>query len=100
MRIKINLTYFIKSSLSATIKLVLILACALPIKNLWAQEDKPDVETAAKTSAIEETTTTGENAAEQQAPRQAPSKKSKSSSRFKPSEEISEDFSVPFPVDI
>jgi len=100
MRTEINNKYFIKSSLAAIIKLVLVFTCLVSVNSLAAEENKTPEETSQNTRVQTEEqpqTTKPEN---KPAPQQQSTKKIKRASRFKPSEEISEDYSVPFPVDI
>jgi len=97
---KIKYHYFIKNSSAAIIKLSLVLIGMASIHSLAADKDKTPEEISSNTSAKVE-----ENAQESQptndsTPIQQSTKKAPRASRFKPSEEISEDYSVPFPVDI
>ena len=91
MRTEMNNKYFIK--------LILILACVAPVISL-AEEDKSPAEIDSNASVQTEEQPQTINPEKKPAPRQESTKKSKSATRFKPSEEISEDYSVPFPVDI
>jgi len=97
MRTKISNVSF-KYYASAIIKLLLFIALTLPISTLAADEDKP--RTQASSSEDSNTSSPEKKPEPKKAPSKTQSSKTKKSSRFKPSEEISEDYSVPFPVDI
>ena len=84
---------FFKHDSSTIIKLFLLLALTLPISTLAADEEKPQSET---NSSEDSKVLSPEKKTE---PKKQ-SSKTKKVSGFKPSEEISEDYSVPFPVDI
>jgi len=108
MCLKTNYKYFIKISASTIIQVILVLIYVAPISSL-AADDKSSTEINAPASTPTSSTPTSAPAEEKthitnpenkQTPPQQPTKKSKNSSRFKPSEEISKDYSVPFPVDI
>ncbi|MEZ0122724.1 MAG: hypothetical protein AB9Q22_13320 [Candidatus Reddybacter sp.] len=100
MRIKINNKYCIKSMLLRIINLALIIVCALPINTLFAEENKTETEQKSKTSQSSELDNQVSNPEQKQPSPQQTTKKPKRTSRFKPSETISEDYSVPFPIDI
>ena len=99
MCIKTNYKYFIKISANITLQLILVLTCLMPI-SLLAADDKSSPEINSQTSAPEDKKAHTTNPENKQEARQQPTKTSKNAPRFKPSEEISEDYSVPFPVDI
>ncbi|MEZ0152359.1 MAG: hypothetical protein AB9Q18_08710 [Candidatus Reddybacter sp.] len=82
------------------INLALIIVCALPINTLFAEEHKTETKQKSKTSQSSELDDQVSNPEQKQPPPQQTTKKPKSTSRFKPSETISEDYSVPFPIDI
>ena len=100
MRRKIKSHYFIKNSLAVLIKLALVLSCVASIHSLAADEDKKPSEISSNTSAQTEDSPQEIQPKNNAAPKQQSTKKAQRASRFKPSEEISEDYSVPFPVDI
>jgi hypothetical protein len=103
MRIKINYKVFIKISASTVIQVILMLTCVAPISSLAADDKSPteiNAPISTPTSAPAEEKAQTINPENKQAPPQQPTQKSKNASRFKPSETISEDYSVPFPVDI
>lgn len=91
MPTKLNNNYYIK--------LLLLLSCVMSISSL-ATEDKSPTEINSNTSTAAEDKTPAAKPVNKPAPQQQSTNKSQSPSRFKPSEEISEDYSVPFPVDI
>ena len=99
-RTKIKSHYFIKNSPAAIIKLALVLNCVASTHSLAADEDKIPEEISSNTSAKIEENTQEKQPTNKAAPKQQSTKKAQRASRFKPSEEISEDYSVPFPVDI
>ena len=99
-RAKINAHYFIKKSLAAIIKSALAFTCVASIHSLAADEDKTPEAISSNTSVQAEENTQTSQPKNKPAPQQPPTKKGPRTSRFKPSEEISEDYSVPFPVDI
>ncbi len=97
---KIKSHYFIKKSSAAIIKLALVLSCVASIHSLAADEDKTPEEISSNTSVQTEGSPQESQPKNNAAPKQQSTKKTQRASRFKPSEEISEDYSVPFPVDI
>ena len=83
-------------------QLVFVILCLAPVQALSAQ-DKASADINATASApAEQNAQKKTRETKQQAPQapQAPAKAANSTPRFKPSEEILEDYSVPFPVDI
>ncbi|RLA42061.1 MAG: hypothetical protein DRQ64_00600 [Gammaproteobacteria bacterium] len=97
---KIKSHYFIKNSPAAIIKLALVFTCVASIHSLAADEDKTPEEISSNTSAKVEENTQESQPTNNASLKQQSIKKAQRASRFKPSEEISEDYSVPFPVDI
>ncbi|OUS04925.1 hypothetical protein A9Q90_06970 [Gammaproteobacteria bacterium 54_18_T64] len=82
------------------IRQVVTVACVLAINSVLAQESRPTADIELKTSQAEDSDSEVKKTNKNSATNQKPSTKVKAPSRFKPREEISEDFSVPFPVDI
>jgi len=97
MRTKTSNTFF-KYHLSESIKLLLFIALTLFINTLAAGEEKSQAE--ANSSEDSKTLSPEKKPEPKQQPSKTQSSKTKKVSGFKPSEKISEDYSVPFPVDI
>ena len=102
MRIKTSNAFF-KHDSSAIIKLCLSIAMALFINTLAADEEKSQTETNSSensSSKDNKISSTGKKPAPKKQTAKTQPSKTRKVSGFKPSEEISEDYSVPFPVDI
>ena len=102
MRTKTSNAFF-KHYLSAIIKLFLFIALTLPISTLAADEEKLQTETNSRKDGSNEESKASSPEKKSEPKKQSSktqSSKAKKVSGFKPSEEISEDYSVPFPVDI
>jgi len=102
MRTKISNAFF-KCHSSAIIKLLLLIALTLFINTLAAGEEKPQTETNSSKDGSSEDSKASSPEKKPEPKKQASktqSSKTRKVSGFKPSEEISEDYSVPFPVDI
>ncbi|MBL4780893.1 MAG: hypothetical protein JKX92_01520 [Porticoccaceae bacterium] len=82
------------------IRQVVTVVCVLAIHSVLAQESKPTADIEIKASQAEDSNSEVKKTNKNSVASQEPSTKVKIPSRFKPREEISEDFSVPFPVDI
>jgi|GEM_PF-428915 len=97
---KINAQYFIKRSLAAITKSALVLTCIASTPLLAVDEEKATEEISSNTSVQTEDSPQEKQSTSNSIPKEQSTKKAPPASRFKPSEEISEDYSVPFPVDI
>jgi len=102
MRTKTSNAFF-KHYSSVIIKLFLLIALTLFINTLAANEEKPPTETNSSEDSSSEDNKASSPEKKPDPKKQSaktPSSKTRKASGFKPSEEISEDYSVPFPVDI
>ena len=102
MRTKISNAFF-KYHLSESIKLLLLIALplfinTLAINTLAASEEEPQAE--ANSSEDSKVLSPEKKPESKQQPSKTQSSKPRKVSGYKPSEKISEDYSVPFPVDI
>jgi hypothetical protein len=100
MRIKRNKHSFMNSSSPRLWQLVFVILCLAPVQVLSAQDKASSDINATASAPAEKNASNKTHEKKQQAPPQPPAKAANSTSRFKPSEEILEDYSVPFPVDI
>ena len=88
---------FLTKPLSIKVSIIFLLAGSIQVNAINTPAEDTD------TKPLESPLNTAEPTTPSTTPAKAenkPATKSKPTSKFKPSEEISEDFSVPFPVDI
>ncbi|OUS11130.1 hypothetical protein A9Q89_09925 [Gammaproteobacteria bacterium 53_120_T64] len=95
-----KIKHAIKNSRSALIKLTFIIIFLLSTNTLLGQESQSENNAEVKATPSDESDTQVKKPNKKTADSQQPRTKEKTPSRFKPREAISEDFSVPFPVDI
>lgn len=100
MRLKINNKHRIRNMLLRILNLAFIIVCTLPTNTLFAEDSKTEAELKSKKSQSSQLDNQTSNPEQKKTPPQKTTKKPKSTSHFKPSETISEDYSVPFPIDI
>ena len=100
MRLKINNKHCIRNRLLRIPNLVFIIVCTLATNTLFAEDSKTETELKSKKSHSSQLDNQVSNPAQKKTSSQQTTKKPKNTSQFKPSETISEDYSVPFPIDI